>query len=468
METTKGIKMSEVIDKKEKLLLEYLFSNKQIFIKSYNILEPTYFNPPLNKVVDYVKTHFTKHHDLANMDVVEAETGVLLKAREIDPSEESYVLEEIEDHCQRAAMTEAVLAGADLIAEGNITDVQALVREALLVKIDSRVGTSLFENPEERIRNSDTDMDERGLGIPALDRMAGNFRRGELAFFVAGTSVGKSVTLGNISALLAKQSLDAFILSVEMDEDRYSKRLDSIITGVPLSETGETAVQSIVAGLEKASETYGDITTKRVSGSFGLENLRTTFMEYHLQHGKYPDVFILDYIDIFSNMNMPRGINGKFEWDEAKTHAIRDMCVEFNMYGFTASQTNRDAYGGVTEIGVQHIGGGLSKAQGADTVIALIATEEDLENNTWTASPLKLRNANRGENKPITLYRCPRTLKISDKPLVGQNHTSPIVSRTKVQSKAQDKEDNKKILSKGSSNGQSKIRAALRLTGGLK
>lgn len=455
--------MSDTIDKKEKLLLEFLFSNETLFIKSYGILDPEYFTPPLDKVVSYVKDHFKKHHTLASMDIVDAETGILLKSREVEPSDESYVLEEVEDHCQRAAMSNAVLSGADLIAEGDISGVQSLVREALMVKIDVRVGLSMFDNPEDRIANSVEDTDERSLGIPALDRLMNNVRRTELAFFVASTGVGKSVTLANIACAMASQGLDSLIVSVEMNEDRYSRRMDSIITGVPLDKDPVDSVAEIVKGLEKARETYGNITTKRVNGRFGLDDLRTLFMEYHLQHGKYPDSFLLDYIDIFSNMNIPKGVNGKFEWDEVKTHGVRDLCEEFNMYGFTASQTNREAYGNITEIGVQHMGGGLSKAQGADTVIFLVATEEDLENNTWTASAGKLRNASVGAMKPITLYRCPNTLKISDQPFMGSNHVSPAIKTTR---KAEEKASIKSALS--STSGKDKLKAALRLKGGIK
>lgn len=452
--------MSDQIDKKEKLLLEFLFSNRDVFIKAYSVVQDSYFESPLDKVVRMVQGHFSEYHTLPNMDIIEAETGILLKHRDIEPTDVQYVLDEVEDHCQRAAMSEAVLAGADMINEGNVTDVQALVREALMVKIDTRIGTSLFDDPRHRILNSEQDIDERSLGIPALDNLMGNVRRNELVFFVAGTSVGKSVTLANIAARMSSQGLDSLIISVEMNEDRYSKRLDSIVTGVPLKDPD---IDDMVNGLVKAQKTYGDIMTKRVNNKFGCEDLRTLIMEYHLRHNKYPDVLALDYIDIFANGNIPRGVNGKFEWDEVKTHTVRDICEEFGMYGFTASQTNRAGYGGVTEIGVEHIGGGLSKAQGADTVIALVATEEDLENNTWTAKPIKLRNANRGEIKPITLYRCSKTLRISDQPFTGGGYVSPAIKKT-----SKKEESSKEKAALDGNNGKSKLKAALKLTGGLK
>lgn len=446
----------ETINKKQKLLLEYVFSNTPVYIKCHSIMKPSFFEPPLDKVVTFVKEHFSEYHALPDVDIIDAETGIQLKERDVDASEEHYVLDELEDHCQREAMTEAVLASVDMINEGDVTSVQRLVREALTVRIDTKLGTELFTDVAERMSRSNIDLDERGIGIPALDTLMDSVRRRELIFFLAGTSVGKSVMLANIARLMSKQKLDSLIISVEMGEDMYSKRLDAMVTGIPLSK--EPDANAIAEELSRVHNEYGRITTKRVSNRFGIEDLRTFIMEYHLRYGKYPDVLILDYMDIFSNGNIPRGVNGKFEWDEVKSHSVRDICEEFDMYGFTASQTNRSAYGGVTDIGAEHMGGGLSKAQAADGVIALIATEEDLENNTLTAKAVKLRNANRGELKPITLYRCPKTLRLSDQPFIGKQSSPAIKKKDKA---AEEKAATTKAISTGS--GKDKLKAALNM-----
>ena len=66
-----------IIDKKQKLLLEHLFNDYEVFIKAHGILSPDYFDPPLNRVVKYVKSYFGQYHSLPSMDAIEAETDIL-------------------------------------------------------------------------------------------------------------------------------------------------------------------------------------------------------------------------------------------------------------------------------------------------------------------------------------------------------------------------------------------------------
>lgn len=450
---------ADQISKKQKLLCEYLFSNREVFIKAYSILEPTYFERPLDKVVEFVTTYFSEYHNLPHMDVVEAETAIPLVHRAVEEIEQQYVLDEIEEHCKREAMFAAIMASADLVNEGDLPGIQTLVRDALTVRIDKSLGTELFTNPRERIEGTGLTLDERPVGIPALDQMMSNVRRGELLFVAAATSVGKSITLGNFVYLMARQKLNTLIVSVEMNEDMYSRRMDAMVTGIPLTPLStEPDIEGIAAALEQMKEDFGRIVTKRVNGKFGLDDLRALIQEYHLIYGCYPDVLALDYIDIFSNGNMPKGVNGKYEWDEIKTHGVRDLMDEFGIYGFTASQLNRDGYGDVMELGAQHIGGGISKSQGADTVLGLIQTDEDIENGTITAVPIKVRNKKKSKQS-VTLYLCDDTLRLSDKPFGGK---SPAVQRSANLPVQKNTSKHEKDFI--SSSGKDKLRNALKLT----
>jgi hypothetical protein len=446
--------MSDLINKKEKLLLEYLITNREIFIQAYGILKDEYFEPPLNQLVSFTQVYFAEYHNLPTLDMIEAETSIVLKNRPIDADEKQWVLDEIESHCQKSAAQLAILASVDLVETNQMQDVLQLMKDVVTISINRNVGTDLFDDPKSRIEMTGIGLDERGIGIPEFDDLIGNIRRGELVIVMAGTSVGKSVTLGNFATLLAHQKLDCLIVSVEMNEDMYSRRLDSLVSGVPISKNPDA--EQIANALSDVKDEYGRIVTKRVGSSFGLNDLRSLIMEYHLKYGKYPDSLLLDYIDIFSNGNIPRGVNGKHEWDEVKTHSLRDMMEEFNMYGFSASQMNRDSYG-VTDISVSHIAGGISKANGADTVVALVETDEDRENDSWTALPVKLRNGSKNPNG-IKLYRCPKTLRISGKGISSvTKHSSPVPSAAKKKQTTSSKEG----LTSGK--GKDKLRSALNL-----
>lgn len=443
------------INKKEKLLVEYVLGNREAFIKATTVMKPDFFEAPLNSVVKFVQLYFNTYHSIPDMDIIEAETNVELKERDVDQSEVEYVLDEIQDFCSRAAMTDAILQSVDLVNAGDITKVQALVRDALTLNIDKTLGTDLFDDPEERRRRAEESRVPYTIGIPAFDELNGSrWYRGELYLLAAGTSVGKSVMLGNFGALLSSQKLDTLIVSVEMDEDPYSSRLDSMITGLPINGASP---EDVANSLNAKRDKYGSIITKRVNGKFGVEDLRAYLMEYHLQKGKYPDVLILDYIDIFANGSNTGGLS-KFDFDEYKTHAIRDLLVEFDMMGFSACQLNRDSYGSIMDVSPAHIAGGLSKVNGSDATFIMIATEDDIENNQLQVKAVKVRNATKTPQL-VTLYRCPKTLRVTDTP-----SATPKAAKSPVGSIGKNKTTSTGDTPKGKTNQKDKLQKALKLT----
>lgn len=402
----------DIVDPKEKLLIEYAMADREVFIKCYGILDYTYFDQPLDRVVRFVTDHFSKHHGVPDSDIIYAETGIEIKEREIDETEKSYVLEEIEDFCSKQAMSQAILKSVDLVDEGEMAKVQDLVRDALSVKIDKNLGVEFFDQIRQRIERSRLSRKGYKTYIDAIDMLnGGQYYKGELNMVAAATSTGKSVMLANLAERYMAQGMDCAIISVEMDEDPYSIRLDSIVSGMDINTQD---MDKLETALENKSQTYGNLTIKRVNNKFGLEDVRTYFMEYHLRYGKYPDVFFLDYLDIFAN-GTAIGKQSVSERDEYKTHTLRDILIECNTMGWTASQLNRESYTDITNVSPAHIAGGLSKANGVDFLMGMIATDEDLENNQLQLKGLKVRNAEKS-TQMTTIYRCPKTLRLSDQP----------------------------------------------------
>jgi hypothetical protein len=142
-------------------------------------------------------------------------------------------------------------------------------------------------------------------------------------------------------------------------------------------------------------------------------------MEYHLKYGVYPDALFVDYLGL---MGGAKGKNmNKFDEDEIKAFGIRDICVEYDMYGFTAGQINRDGYD-VKTLGPQHVAGGISVINASDWAVGLVATEEDVDNNQVQAVQMKIRNGAK-TRVPAVLYRCSKTLRIQGTPFIGKAST---------------------------------------------
>lgn len=412
-----------LIDPKEKLLLEYLIANRESMARCISITKSEYFEEPLDRVAQFIVDYFTEYHGCPSVKLIHAETGIKLDEHVLEDHEQSYFLKEYEDHCRKAAMTNAILKSAEMLNNDKEEEIQDLVREALMIKIDKSIGSSLFDDPVTRIQSMQESVDERPIGIPQIDDMVGNVRRGELGIIYAVSAGGKSVTLANIAYLMSKQNLDVAVISLELNEQLYSKRLDCITTECDIRSHFENA-ETVAEKLKEIESDMGDITVKKMRAKSTSNDIRAYLTEYHLVKGKYPDVLIIDYLAL---MGTSRTYHNKFDEHEDITISVRDIMDEFHMYGFGAGQINREGQD-VMKVGPQHVSGGISAIQSSDWAIALTASEEDIENDQFSVSQLKIRNTGKTVGGKI-LYRDPNTLRIHSSPVKGKKLTSPVKSK---------------------------------------
>lgn len=412
----------DLIDPKEKLLMEYMLSDKDVFIKSLRILSPDFFEKPLDRVAETIIEYFNNHFGVPPVKVIEAETGVLLEERTMEEDERSYFLEEFEAHCRQQAMTNAILESVDLIQEGDLTSVENKVRNALMIRLDDSIGTSLMENVVERIEATDIENDKRYTGITAYDETVGPVNRGEFHIVYAVSSGGKSVMLANIGYYMALQGLDVCVISLELNESLYSKRLDSIITDTSIEKHRGVASDILESYKVLQESGMGEIVTKKMKYKTRPSEIRAYLMEYRLKKGKFPDVLIVDYMHIMGPDD--KKASGKHEEHEDIAFSLRDIMTDIDAYGFSAGQINREGQD-VLKVNPSHVAGGISVVSASDSSVALVASEEDIDNNQMQLIQLKVRNFKKS-TQPLTLYRNPHTLRITSSPMTGKKLTTPV------------------------------------------
>lgn len=441
--------MSQLIDKKQKLLVEYLISDKETFVKCFRITKPKYFEKPLDRAVEFIMDYFEEYHGIPKIDVIEVETDIELKSREMDIDDRSYFLEEYETFCREREMIITILESVDLIEEGQLELVAEKTREALMVRLDNSVGIDIYENPEERIRNTDLYSDERSTGIIPIDILTGKIRRKELGVIYGTSGSGKSVTLANLAKQLSSQGLEGIIISLELREDLYAKRLDSILTLTDIAEHKQNAAK-IAKMYECMAKTTGRIVTKFMPYGTTCSQIRTVIMEYVLKYQKNPDFIIVDYLALMGVDGVSaRQASDKHSMDEKKSFGLRNIGDEFNAYMFTAGQINREGQD-VMKVSASHVAGGISAVNASDWAIAMVANEEMIDNDEFQVIQLKVRNGGK-TRKPITMYRNPTTLEIADKPFVN-------VKKVPYLNKTESKPDQS-----SSKSGRDKLRDAIKL-----
>lgn len=413
------------IDKKQKLMIELMIADPEIFAKCIRIMQPVYFDKPLDRVVDYIGEHFEKHKGIADIDIIEAETGVELKKRKVEYDQITYTLDELEEFCQEAAMIKAINDSVDLVNDGNLAAVSVAVREALMVKIDNSVGIELFTNAGERIEGTDEDLDQRDIGIKELDILLNGVRRREVGVLFGGTGGGKSILLGNFAYQLSRQQLHGVVISLELKDLMYAKRLDCIFSGANIDKHKES-IDEITNFYDDNGEDFGSVVIKYLKKGSNASDIRTVLMEYELKYGRKPDYICVDYLALMGLVGMNQQSMNKFDADEYKIFDLQSIAEDYDAYVFTAGQLNREG-SDVLDLGPKHVAGGLSVINGSDWSIAMVASDEDMDNNQFQVKQLKIRNGAKTRH-PIVLYRCPTTLRISSTP----NYASPVTKRKVV------------------------------------
>lgn len=447
------------IDKKELLLVEYMISDIEIFAKAIRIMKPSYFEKPLNLAVEFIDEYFTEYKAIPATEIIDAETGVELVTHDLDPDQVNYALESIEKFCQQCAMVVAINDASELITDGDsdLATIQDLVREALLVKMDDQVGVELFVNAQERIETTEANVDKRKIGIDSIDRILNGIRRREVGVVYGTTGAGKSVMLGNFAQKLSQQGLDVLLVTLEINESLYAMRLDTIFSGMDINHHKELG-KEIADFYEEKSGDWGRIVTRYMRKGTAPSRIRTVAMEYQLKYKKPPDVIMVDYLQLMG-VDKTKSDN-KFDLDEERIFALQSIGDDFDCYVFTAGQLNRDG-ADIIDVSHRHVAGGLSAVNGSDWAVVIVASDEDIENNQLQMKQLKIRNGAR-TMKPITLYKCPKSLRISDAPLATTGTGAAITRQKKKQDEAP------KVDVRQVSSGKEKLRQAMRLGKGGK
>lgn len=389
----------------QSVALEAVLNDSSLFFTVLPVLQPFYFDAPFNSILQFVLDFYAEYKALPDVKIINSKFGSnFVYTAPTQPHEFKFFCDMIEKHCQLRAFVKLFEQNADAYHAGTI-DINSVWRQFQdlnAISIQRDIGLEQFKDPEERLKRMNQRIDPHSTGWPKMDAMTDGLRRGELLIVAASTSGGKSLFLANLAYNLSLQGLDGIIVSLELNQDLIGKRLDSIITGIEQKAVFEN-IPAIVAEYQRLQGTVGSIITKKLRTGATANHVRNYILEYYMKFKKYPDYCCLDYLDLMSPLQRYRN-DGAFDRDKMTTEEIRDVIDEFNMFGITASQLNRDAVDVVVP-NISHVAGGLSKVNTSDITIAIVNASEDENVDTGERAIhlLKIRNGKK-HPAPFSLW----------------------------------------------------------------
>ena len=293
------------------------------------------------------------------------------------------------------------------IVDSKERDVQTIhekFNKACNISITTNIGHDYFNNLEKHITDLTTRETKIKTGWDWLDsRLDGGFLEdGRSMYIFAGpTNVGKSIFLSNVATNAAEQGKNVLVVSLEMSEMIYSKRITSKLTGLPINYLKDH-IDTLKEKVNKfqALHPQANIMVKEFPPNSITPPQLEGFIKKLINKKFRPDIIVLDYLNLMASTMG----NNSYERIKSISEQVRAMSYTFECPVVSATQVNRTGYGNNNNNGggpgLESIGESYGLGATADAIVSIWRTEEDEEDNALHIGIIKNRfGSNTGSNR---------------------------------------------------------------------
>jgi hypothetical protein len=227
-----------------------------------------------------------------------------------------------------------------------IESVRNKINDKLSINFESGRSGLNFLNPMHHIQMS---KDGQPTGFKFFDKtQGGGWNPKTLIVFQGRPKVGKSIVLGNIATRSFLAGKNTGVVTVELSEGKYMKRLGSNILGIETSlydsfttEKALGMVQDKLKQLEASGQKYGELLIKEFpTGGATAIDLENYFIRQEKEMGKKFRVIVVDYINLMRPITEQGGL---YEKIKVISEELRGVAMRNEWCIITATQIKRDS-----------------------------------------------------------------------------------------------------------------------------
>jgi replicative DNA helicase len=227
-----------------------------------------------------------------------------------------------------------------------IENVRNKMNEKLSISFENGKSGLNIMNPSHHIQVS-----KKGqpTGFEFFDKtQGGGWNTKTLIVFQGRPKVGKSIVLGNIATRSFLAGNNTGVVTVELSESKYMKRLGSNVLGIETIQydtfTSEEKLGMItqkLEELEKSGAKRGELLIKEfATGSATAIDLENYFIRQEKEMGKKFQVIIVDYINLMRPITEQGGL---YEKIKVISEELRGVAMRNEWCIITATQIKRDS-----------------------------------------------------------------------------------------------------------------------------
>jgi replicative DNA helicase len=255
-------------------------------------------------------------------------------------------------------------------------DIHHKFEKACNIALNIDLGIDLLPQIDKVIKDINTDTPCISTPWKWLDnKLAGGFlQNGRALYIFAGeTNVGKSIFLGNIATTIANKGKTVVIVTLEMSEMMYARRICSNITRIPVNSMRRESPALKHQINEYTTSTAGaKIIIKEFPPSSISVNQLKGYIKKLISRGIKPDALVIDYANLFASSV---GSNS-YERIKHITEQLRALSYTFECPVISATQLNRSGYN-VNDPGLDTISESMGLAATADVIMGIWQDDTD-------------------------------------------------------------------------------------------
>lgn len=373
------------LDYFENILIYKSLTDSGYLASIADFVKPEYFkDKAIASIFDIIKDFTEKRNKLPTTTEIksylvsdeqkESFKGLVKSFNDIDKNLDK---EELYDNTERFLKEKAVyhtmLNVAEDVSSGEVDTSVVLDKfeKSCNINLVTDLGLELYGDVDKLI----DDLNSVERYVPSkwewLDNSLGGgfLEAGKALYVFAGeTNIGKSIFLGNIASNIAEQGKNVLLVTLEMSELLYARRICSNVTKIPMKEMANNT-PSIKQAM---NDQGGKIFIKEFPPATITANQLKAFVKKFEEQGIKLDAIVLDYLNL---MHSPVG-NNSYERIKHVTEQVRAMSYLFNCPIISATQLNRAGFD-TDNPDLATISESIGLAATADAIISIFQNEED-------------------------------------------------------------------------------------------
>lgn len=279
------------------------------------------------------------------------------------------------------AVYNTLMTVADECAKNDSVDPSVVLdkfEQACGVTLNVDLGFDLLNEIDQHIE----ELTQRDKTIPTTwdwldEKLAGGLlEEGRALYVFAGeTNIGKSIILGNIAINIASQNKPVLLVTLEMSEKIYSKRLTSSISSIPINNLAANAddLKTQLVSYKNSHDKARLLLKEFPPNTITVNHLKG-FIKKVVSTGIDLSCIVVDYVNLLHD----RTGSNSYERIKHACEKLRALSYEFDCPIVTATQLNRSGYNEVNPT-LDTVSESIGLAATADAIFSLWQEEEDGE-----------------------------------------------------------------------------------------